>query len=303
MTEKDYWILFSAFPEIGPARFSLLLKYFGSAEKAWKAPGKEYRKINLSGKLTEKFIEFKREFDVDSYFLRLRKLEIETLTSEDKNYPKRLRQAEDVPFVLYVLKSKNTSINLLQKPSIAVVGTRKMTAYGQKMTESLTSALVQFGMVIVSGLALGIDTVAHKKAIQKGGKTIAVLPVGLDKIYPRANTRLAREIVDSGGILVSEFPPFYPVTRQNFVIRNRIVSGLSLGVLVIEGAKRSGTLLTASFAAAQGREVFAVPGPITSPFSAAPNFLIRNGAKLVTSPEDIFEELEPVFRVRKGLKT
>ncbi|MAG59771.1 DNA-protecting protein DprA [Candidatus Woesebacteria bacterium] len=309
MTERESWIAFSAFPQIGPARFTLIKKYFGNAKKAWKAPIGEYIKIGFSKKLADSFEKFRKEkFDIGSYLVQLDKLGIQVLRYDDTDYPERLKKIDDSPYILYVRKSlksirsiKNTiDIKGLSDVSVAVVGTRKMTSYGREVTERLVTELVNAGVTIISGLALGIDSVAHRTAIDTGGRTIAVLGGGLDEIYPPSNRQLAAEILGKDrGLLLSEYPLFYPSMPQNFPVRNRIVSGLSQGIVVVEGMKKSGTLLTASSAASQGREVFAVPGPITSPTSQAPNFLIRQGAKLVESAEDILEELKIESRVVK----
>ncbi len=311
MTEREAWIAFSAFPQIGPARFTLIRKYFGSAKKAWKAPIKEYEKIGFRQKILEDFEKFrKKEFEIASYLLRIKALGIEVISSEDKDYPERLKNIADSPYILYV---RNSSVSLGASPSIAglrefaevavaVIGSRKMTSYGKEVTERLVTGLVNAGVTIVSGLALGIDSVAHRVAIENSGRTIAVLGGGLDSIYPPANRGLAQKMLSSGrGILVSEYPISYPSMPQNFPVRNRIVSGISQGVLVIEGAKKSGTLLTASSAASQGRDVFAVPGPITSYAAAAPNYLLKNGAKLVETAEDILEELDIKSKVKSQI--
>lgn len=290
MKEKEAWIAFSTFPLIGPARFLLIKDYFGSAKKAWEAPKEKYLEIGLSNSLMGKFENHRRTFDLPSYLLRLKKLNIRTITIEDKSYPERLKKIDYAPFLLYVRGISD--LGKMAQKSIAVVGTRKMTSYGQKVTERLVTGLVKSGVTIVSGLALGIDFVAHRIALESGGKTIAVLGNGLDDIYPPKNKKMGEKLVASKrGLLVSEYPLGYPLSPQNFPVRNRIVSGLSLGVLVIEGAEKSGTLTTASAAAVQGRDVFAVPGPVTSPMSKAPNFLIKNGAKLVESADDILESL------------
>lgn len=313
MTEREAWIAFSAFPFIGPARFSLLRKYFGSARKAWRTPVKEFLGIGFSEKLTGEFENFRRDFDIASYLLRLKRLGVKIILLEDKDYPEILKKIEDPPYIIYVrngvegIKSRK-STNLRQETrasikgwseiAVAVVGTRKPTAYGKEVTERLVTGLVDNGVTIVSGLALGIDAIAHRAALAAGGKTIGVLGCGLDLIYPPANRQLGEKMLSSGqGIIVSEYPLGYPALPQNFPTRNRIVSGLSLGVLVIEGAEKSGTLLTASAAASQGREVFAVPGPITSPVSKAPHFLLKNGAKLVEKVGDILEELKIESRI------
>lgn len=292
MTEREAWIAFSAFPAIGPQRFKLLLQYFGSAEAAWSAPVKIYREIGFSERLASSFGKFRREFDIGTYQKRLEDLGVGITILEDKDYPERLASLEDAPFVLYVRKHAGVTDSLadLTDISLAVIGTRKMTLYGKDVCERLVTQLVDRGMTIVSGLALGIDSVAHRTALGAGGKTVAVLAGGVESVYPPSNTGLGREIVKNGAI-ISEYPLGYPCFQQNFPVRNRIVSGLALGVLVIEGSDKSGTLLTAASAARQGREVFAVPGPITSPVSRAPNLLIRQGAKLVESAKDILEEL------------
>lgn len=314
MTEREAWIAFSAFPFIGPARFSLLRKYFGSAKKAFRAPQKEFLGIGFSQKLVGDFENFRKDFDLASYLLRLKRLGVKIILLEDKDYPNLLKKIEDSPRALYVrngekgIKSRK-STNLRQETrasikdwseiAVAVVGTRKPTAYGKEVTERLVTGLVDNGVTIISGLALGIDAIAHRAALAAGGKTVGVLGCGVDNIYPPANRQLGEKMLSSGqGIIVSEYPLGYPAFPTNFPTRNRIVSGLSLGVLVIEGAQKSGTLLTASAAAAQGREVFAVPGPITSPVSKAPHFLLKNGAKLVEKVEDILEELNLESRIK-----
>lgn len=294
MTEREAWIAFSAFNQIGPQRFKLLIQYFGSAEKAWKTPIEKYREIGFSQKLSAAFENYRKTFDLEQYLKQLSILKVDVCLLGDKDYPTRLASIEDAPFLLYV-KGDATLFNLdeLADVSVAVIGTRKMTSYGRDVTERLVSGLVQAGITIISGLALGIDGMAHKIALELGGRTIAVLGNGLDTVYPPAHNNMAKAIVNTGcGMLVSEFPLGYPAMPFNFPIRNRIVSGLALGVLVIEGTEKSGTLLTCSCAASQGRDVFAVPGSITSQTSKAPNLLIKNGAKLVESIEDILDELD-----------
>lgn len=300
--EKKYWVGFNVFEGIGPLRFKLLLDYFETAEKAYKASVEELRKIGLGEKLVLKFEESRKNFDLDSYLLRVSQLGIEVLISEDKNYPKLLKEIQDYPPVIYVkrrLKSANTekssselqSASIFEKKAVAVVGTRLPTAYGRKVTEMMVEGLVANGLVIVSGLARGIDAIAHKHTIYNKGLTIGVLGCGLDKVYPPEHKGLIEEIIKSGGAVISEFPLGMDAVPGNFPARNRIISGLSLGVMVTEAAEDSGSLITASHAAEQGREVFAVPGPITSPMSKGTAELIKKGAKLVTGVEDILEEL------------
>lgn len=216
---------------------------------------------------------------------------METLTFDDPRYPRLLKEIPDPPAVLYV--QTTTQLKSLQLDrTIAVVGTRRITRYGEEVTRKLTRGLVEKGFTIVSGMALGVDTVAHQTALDCGGTTIAVLGSGIDIIYPPSNARLYRAISQRrGSAICSEFAPGVRPAREQFPRRNRIISGLSMGVVVIEGDERSGTLITARYAAEQGREVFAVPGPVTSPMSRAPAILIKQGAKLVESVEDILDEI------------
>lgn len=289
--EKNYRLAFSAFERIGPQRFKLLLEYFGSAKAAYQSSSKELAVIGMKPKLVEDFISFRNKFNLDSYFVRLQRLGIEAICLEEDSYPKLLKEISDAPFVVYA-KNVESIKNISSTKSVAVVGTRKMTDYGKTVTERFTKELVANNFVIVSGLARGVDRIAHETTINNGGKTIAVFGTGLDSVYPPEHKTLAERIVESGGILISEFPPGARVARSNFVIRDRIISGLSLGVVVTEASERSGTMITARFAAEQGREVFAVPGPITSDTSKGTAELIKKGAKLVNKVEDILEELD-----------
>ena len=290
--DKPYWIAFNVFEGIGPLRFGLLLKYFGSAEKAWKASRKELLEIGLGQKLTEKFLLFRKSFDFDKYLKRLELLKVSVLTLKDKKYPKLLREIKTAPFVLYV----KGEIQSQDDKALAVVGTRKVTSYGREVTQVLTRDLVTQGLTIISGMARGVDSIAHQTALKAGGRTIAVLGCGIDIIYPPENRGLYQKICEKGAV-VSEVPLGKYVTRGIFPARNRIISGLSLGILVTEGARVSGSLITASYAGEQGREVFAVPGPITSLFSQGPASLIKKGAKLVYNAKDILEELDMRFEV------
>lgn len=320
-TDRPYWLAFSAFPGVGPVRFALLLSHFGSAKKAWHASTEDLLKINFGEKLTAKFSAFRRAFDVEGYARRVKDLEIATVILTDEKYPLLLKQISDPPFVLYIKGRKSStrsdlglglSSNTFQGPtltrggqsatvarknwdiskSIAVVGTRKITSYGREVTKLLTEQLVAAGLTIVSGLAFGVDAQAHQTAIESDGKTIAVLGCGVDCVNPPSNKWLYEKIINGNGIVVSEMPLSHEPTRGLFPARNRIISGLSLGVLVTEGAQDSGSLITASNAAEQGREVFAVPGPITSSLSKGPTSLIKKGAKLVATVEDILEEFQ-----------
>jgi DNA processing protein len=288
--ETAYWIAFSVFPGIGPVRFRLICEYFGSAKNAWHATREELKQIHLPASLVSSFLQFRDTWNPQKYLDRLQVLHVSALPSFDPKYPARLRQISDAPFVLYV-KGRRTNQPIDLHKTIAVVGTRHVTPYGVEVTKRLVLGLVANGFTIVSGLAYGVDAVAHQAALDAGGKTIAVLGCGIDIVAPASNARLYRAIADGGGALMSEMPLGHRPGKGLFPARNRIISGLSMGTVVIEGAENSGSLITARNAAEQGREVFAVPGPITSPYSAGPARLIKQGATLVESVEDILEGL------------
>ncbi len=285
--EKLYWLAFSAFNGIGPKRFALLTNYFGSAKKAWRAKEKDLLEIGLGPKLTTELLKFRRDFKPRSYFLRLRENEIECYFLDDEKYPESLKKIDNPPFLLYVKGAIGPKDNL----AIAVVGTRKMTGYGGQVTESLVTELVSAGLTIVSGLARGVDSMAHKAALSAGGRTIGVLACGLDIVYPPENASLVKDIINGQGAVISEFPLGMQPMPGSFPARNRIISGLALGTVIIEAPEKSGALITARLAAEQGREVFAIPGPVTSPNAAGPSHLIKMGAKLVFKIDDILEEL------------
>lgn len=301
-----YWLAVNSFLGIGPLRFKVLLDYFGTARKIWTATEKELLKINLGEKLTQKFLDFRKSFDLSSYLFRLEKSGVSVLTWEDKNYPKKLKEIDSSPPVIYVLtgdrdrdRDRDRIIGeLFNREMIAVVGTRKITSYGRQVTEMLVEDLINAGLVIVSGLMYGVDEIAQRQAIKSGGETIGAWAGGIDTAFTCSRKSLAEEVAKHGAV-VSEFPLGMLPSRGTFPARNRIVSGLSLGVLVTEGADDSGSLITASYAANQGREVFAVPGPITSPLSGATSKLIKTGAKLVSGADDILDELG----ISKGSKT
>ena len=288
MDEKNYWLGFSAFPGVGPIKFKHLLSEFKTAKKAWNTDVQKIEKI-LGQVLAKKFEDFKNKFSIEIYAKELKKRKISFLTLADNNYPELLKKSGRPPFVLYVKGSKEI---LNSSPTIAVVGTRRITSYGEEVTRILVSDLVGSGFTIVSGLALGVDAVASAAAIGSGGKTIAVLGCGVDCVTPLENSRLYDEIIRSGGAIVSEFPLGHPPLRGSFPSRNRIIAGLSLGVLVTEGAEDSGSLITADYAFKFKRSVFAVPGSITSTLSKGPYALIQKGAKLVTSAQDILAEFK-----------
>jgi DNA processing protein len=289
--EKKYWIGFSVFAEIGPLRFKLLKDYFGSAKDAFNASEKELKETGLSEKIVEKFLRFRKDFDFSSYLLRLDRLGISSLTYEEESYPKLLKSIIDKPILLYIKTKTKDNFEIFKQKAIAIVGTRKITPYGEKVTEMISKQLVKKDWVIVSGLARGVDKIAHQTALGNNGLTIGVLGCGLEMVYPLEHRQLAEKIIDTGGALVSEFPLDTKIEARNFPLRNRIISGLSLGVVVTQAAEKSGSLITASYGAEQGREVFAIPGPITSIYSKGTFQLINKGAKLINNVDDILEEL------------
>ncbi len=308
MDEREYWVGFSVFPGIGPLKFKALLQRFGTAKDAWSARKGDLQKI-IGEVLSNKFDRFRSEFSIKLYLSKLKEKRVSFVLTADKEYPKLLAQIKNPPFVLYIkgegallgndpAKRGVPSLRQNQSPAsatprtIAVVGTRRITNYGREVTEMFVHELVDAGFTIVSGLALGVDAVAHKSALEARGKTIAVLGCGVDCCTPAENQALYNSIVSGRGCVISELPLGHPPTKGSFPSRNRIIAGLSLGVLVTEGAEDSGSLITADYAFKFNRKVFAVPGPITSGLSKGPYKLIKKGAKLVTTGEDILYEFK-----------
>ncbi|RPJ63003.1 MAG: DNA-protecting protein DprA [Dehalococcoidia bacterium] len=289
MPESDeikYWVGFTKVPGIGKSRLTSLHSYFGNLKDAWKAAKPELLKAGLDDKTADAHIAFRQDISLDQELVLLEKYNVKVLTCESPDYPTLLKEIGDGPAVLYV----RGELKNVDEISLAVVGTRRATAYGRQVTEELVTNLVANGITIVSGLAKGIDTIAHRSTIDINGRTIAVFASGLDIVYPPENVKLAREIMQNGA-LVSEFPLGTKPKAENFPRRNRILSGLSRGTIVIESGETGGALITANFAAEQNREVFAVPGSIFSAMSKGPNKLIQEGAKLVRNHVDILDEL------------
>lgn len=290
-TSLKYWLAWNKISDIGPKRFYQLLDYFGSPDIAWQAKSGEISKIlNLSSKISSRLFEEKNNILPEEELNLVSKNKIQVLTIEDLLYPENLKNIHYPPPLLYFKG------NILEsdKNSISIVGSRKATYYGKMVAEKLSKDLALAGLTVISGLARGIDTAAHKGAISVNGRTIAVLGCGIDHIYPPENRRLAEEIEGSGA-LISEFPLYTLPERKNFPRRNRVISGLSLGTVVVEAAEKSGALITADFALEQGREVFAIPGNINSPLSNGSHNLIKQGAKLVENFKDILEEIHIVL--------
>jgi DNA processing protein len=281
-----YWIGFNNIPGIGRVRLSQLENYFGSLANAWKAPVGDIKKSGIENVAVRSIEKYRPEISLDDILEKVIQYGIKVITYKDTEYPSRLKEIYDFPPVLYLRG------NLLPEDEwcLAVVGTRRTTMYGKQVTEEIVSELARHKITIVSGLAKGVDTAAHRAALKAGGRTLAVFACGLDIVYPSENARLARDIMDQG-CLISEYALGTKPRGENFPRRNRILSGLSLGVLVSEASESSGAMITARMALEQNREVLAIPGSILSPVSRGTNRLIQEGAKLVRDYEDVLEEL------------
>jgi len=286
MSDKKHFAAFGAFPKINTENWQRLIGYFSDLEKAWNASKQDFKDAKLSGDFILDFLDFRSKTTPEKEWEKLEKHKVDIITVLDESYPKNLKEIFNPPFVLYsigVLKPEDNT-------AIAIVGSRKCTDYGKRATKDIAEGLAQAGITIVSGLALGLDTEAHTAAVQNSARTIAVLANGLDEIYPVSNTALAEKILENGAI-ISEQPIGMPALKQNFPARNRIISGLSLGVLITEAGEASGTIHTANFALEQNRNIYAIPGPIYNPLAYGPNKLLKMGAKAVTEACDILEDL------------
>jgi DNA processing protein len=282
------WISLNMTPGVGPRAATKLLERFGSADAVFDARRTELESLRIRPETIESIM--KKEFHDKALeeFERVKKAGGDILILDDGSYPDLLRQIDDPPITLYVRGDWQAC---LEQPCVGVIGSRNCSTYGKNSSEMLSRELAARAITIVSGLARGIDTSAHRGAIEAKGRTIGVLGTGLDSIYPKENTRLAEEILDKGGALFTQFPLGTPPLKDNFPYRNRIISGLSLGVLIVEASERSGSLITARLAMEQNREVMAVPGNITSGNSFGTNYLIKAGAKLVQQWQDVVAEL------------
>jgi DNA processing protein len=288
MSEQDirYWIGFNKVSGIGAARLRALLDYFGDLEIAWHATAHDLQQAGLDRRSIANLLKARGNLDLEGEVERLERGRIRVLTWEDPAYPKNLHQVFNAPPVLYV----RGRIEVRDEWAVAVVGTRRASVYGKEAARMIGSGLARAGVTVVSGLARGIDTVAHRSCLDAGGRTIAVLGCGVDVVYPPQNARLAAEMIERGA-LVSEYPLGTRPEGRNFPPRNRIISGLTLGTVVVEADIGSGARITSGFAAEQGREVFSVPGSIFAKGSRGTNELIQQGAKMVCSVADILEEL------------
>jgi DNA processing protein len=286
MSERKYWIGFNKVRGIGPAKMRALLDHFGDLALAWAAPVAELAEAGLDKRAIESLEASRRAFDLERLTAQIDEAGLTSLCWDDADYPRRLREIENPPPILFV---KGALVEA-DDYAVAIVGTRRTTAYGKEVAEELAATLAQAGVTVVSGFARGIDAAAHVAACKAGGRTLAVLGSGLDKLYPPEHATLAERVVTQGALL-SDYPLGTPPDASNFPPRNRIISGLSLGTVVVEADEKSGALITTQFAIEQGREVFAVPGNIFNRNSQGPNRLIQQGAKIVTRAEDVLEEL------------
>lgn len=288
LPDHAYIFGFSLILEIGPARFEKITKEFSSPKEAWLAPEKELLEKGVDQKTANLFIQKRKEISLEKEFENFSKRPYYFITKKDSLYPSRLKEIKTAPYVLFCYGD----IQLLAKKQLAVVGTRMPTSYGKTATEKICQGIINAGLLITSGMANGIDTIAHNVAMEMGSPTIAVLGEGFEQARKNFNFKKTMDdIVRSGGLIVSEYHPWARATKFTFPARNRIISGLSLGVLVIEAGEKSGSLITANCALEQNREVFAVPGSIFSSQSIGTNLLIKQGAQLVSSQNDILTAL------------
>jgi DNA processing protein len=273
---------------VGPQKMQRLLSFFPTPENAWKSDFQNLLASGIGEKLAEKIITERNTINPEEEWERLEKENIQLLLLTDPAYPRLLKEIPNPPYVLYI----KGELDFNSRPMISVVGSRKYSEYGSRTVEGLVRDLTKAGITIVSGMALGIDALAHRATLENGGKTVAVLGSGLDRenIYPKNNFNLSCEICQNGA-LISDYPIGTPAGVGTFPARNRLIAGMSLGTLIVEAGEKSGSLITAGLALEFNREVFAVPGPIYSPQSFGANKLIQSGAKLIISANDILEEI------------
>jgi DNA processing protein len=284
--DKRYWVGFNLVKGIGAVRFQALRDHFGDLAVAWQAPLEALQAAGLGPKLADRVAQIRASVDLEKYMARVAAQGIQILTWEDDLYPSRLKDIDQPPPVLYVrgtLTNEDTW-------SVAVVGTRRVSAYGRQVADELAAYLANNGVTVISGLARGVDAIAHQSALKAGGRTIAVLGCGVDRIYPPEHAQLAARIITSGALL-SDYAPGSEPDAANFPPRNRIISGMSMATVVVEAPEASGALITAQFAVDQGREVFAVPGSILSAQSRGTNQLIAQGAHPMLSARDLLDVL------------
>ncbi|MCF7845697.1 MAG: DNA-processing protein DprA [Candidatus Peribacteraceae bacterium] len=287
---EKYFAALNSLEKVTPLRFARLLRFFqNDPEKIWQASRRDWQAAGIEARAVAEIFVEKDRLDPDEIFQKLEQLDIKVLPITSEEYPKLLKAIYDPPPVLLVRGQFPTPADDF---AIAVVGARVLTSYGRQVTTEIARGLAAAGISIISGLALGADAAAHAATLELGGRTVAVLGNGIDAIYPPRNQKLAEEILQKGGAIISEFPAGTPPNTYNFPLRNRIIAGLVRGIVVTEGREKSGSLITASLANEFGREVFAVPGPIFSENSVGPVRLIQSGARPIVSADDVIDALE-----------
>ncbi len=287
MNEKAFWVAFNQVSGVGPARLAALIETCGSVEAAWRAPIQKLKEAGLDRRTLENLLTLRRSLDLAAEWQKLVQQKIDVLTWDDLDYPENLRQIPHPPPVLYV----RGELMRQDRCAVAVVGTRQASVYGREVARRVATDLARNGVTVVSGLALGVDAIAHAAALEAGGRTISVLGSGVDQLYPTQNRKIAQAMMTQGAV-ISEYPLGTKPEASNFPPRNRVISGLSLCVVVVEAGQRSGALITAKFAAEQSRDVYAVPGSILHPGSAGCNQLIQDGAYPLLSVDDLLGQLD-----------
>jgi DNA processing protein len=284
MEPKAYWVGFNLVRGIGSVRLRNLLNYFGDLQVAWQAPVDALRSAGLPPKVLENLVQVRKGANLERIWEQIQQQKIQVMTWDEECYPRRLKEIDQPPPVLYIrgeLKQEDDW-------AVAVVGTRRMTSYGRQVAEELSACLAQNRITVVSGLARGVDAVAHQASLAAGGRTLAILGNGVDRVYPPEHRKLAEQILQNGA-LCSDYAPGTPPDGINFPPRNRIISGLSAAAVIVEAGDKSGALITATFAAEQGREVFAVPGGMHAPQSQGTNRLIQQGARPLLRVDEVLE--------------
>lgn len=290
--EDIYWIWLSRIKEIGPITCYKLLKIFKTPEQIWETSEESFIQNGFTSKIANALVNKEYRQDLDKYINYMNKNDIKILKIFDSFYPNKLKQIYAPPVVLFA----KGNVEILNEPSIAIVGCRCSSSYGEKVARDFSYKLSKENINIISGMARGIDTCAHLGCLQAKGKTIAVMGAGLDYIYPTENKNIYNEIISNGGVVLSEYIIGTKPLPANFPRRNRIISGLSDGVLVIEAKEKSGTLITVDFALEQGKDIYVVPGNINSVNSYGTNNLIKQGAQLVTDENDIIENIKNIVK-------
>ena len=284
MNKKAYWVGFNLVKGIGAVRLGKIIDFFGDLELAWQAPKEAFIALGLGDSIINRFNEVRSTTDLSKIWDEIETKQIDVVTWDEKEYPRRLKEIEQPPPVLYI-KGKLLDVD---DWAVAIVGTRRKTVYGVQIAERISTFLAANGITIISGLARGIDSIAHNTALQNHGRTLAVLGCGVDIVYPPENIKLAKDITEQGA-LISDYPLGTPPDGTNFPPRNRIISGMSKATVVVEAGKKSGAIITAKFAVEQGREVFAIPGNLNSPQSQGTNWLIQQGARPLVDFDELLE--------------